>query len=157
MAGSANNRASLAGAPHSRGSVARAPLAHRTLAAGIADRLRQEILDGVHAEGTPLRQDELASAFKVSRIPVREALIQLEGEGLVEILTVKPRFSSIGTRCDNCSGAPSEKTLRLALPPCAPYQPAPARRPPSAASICPNRTAPPAPAPRPAAPAATAP
>ena len=86
MAGSANNRASLAGAPHSRGSVARAPLAHRTLAAGIADRLRQEILDGVHAEGTPLRQDELASAFKVSRIPVREALIQLEGEGLVEIL-----------------------------------------------------------------------
>ena len=60
-------------------------LKHRTLSAAIADRLRQSILDGTHASGAQLRQDALASTFGVSRIPVREALFQLEAEGLVQI------------------------------------------------------------------------
>jgi DNA-binding GntR family transcriptional regulator len=55
------------------------------LSAAIADRLREAILGGGHRAGTQLRQDALAAEFRVSRIPVREALIQLEAEGLVQI------------------------------------------------------------------------
>lgn len=60
-------------------------LKHRTLSAAIADRLRQEILSGQLSSGAQLRQDALAAAYAVSRIPVREALFQLEAEGLVHI------------------------------------------------------------------------
>jgi DNA-binding GntR family transcriptional regulator len=48
-----------------------------------ADGLRKRILRGEYAEGSALRQDALASDLGVSRIPVREALRQLEVEGLV--------------------------------------------------------------------------
>lgn len=61
------------------------PLRLRTLPAAIADRLRQDILAGTHEAGAQLRQDAIAAAYGVSRIPVREALLQLEAEGLVEI------------------------------------------------------------------------
>lgn len=49
----------------------------------IANALRQAIMHGIFEEGQSLRQDEIASKFGVSRIPVREALRQLEAEGLV--------------------------------------------------------------------------
>jgi DNA-binding GntR family transcriptional regulator len=62
---------------------------HRTLSSAIAERLRQEILDGTQASGAQLRQDALAAAYGVSRIPVREALFQLEAEGLVQIVAHK--------------------------------------------------------------------
>ena len=62
-----------------------AQLKHRTLSAAIVDRLRQAILDGTHPAGAQLRQDALADTYGVSRIPVREALFQLEAEGLVRI------------------------------------------------------------------------
>lgn len=51
----------------------------------IADALREAILRGTFEEGQSLRQDEIAAQFGVSRIPVREALRQLEAEGLVTI------------------------------------------------------------------------
>ena len=51
----------------------------------IRDGLRRAILDGVYASGVQLRQDKLAERFGTSRIPVREALRQLEAEGLVTI------------------------------------------------------------------------
>jgi DNA-binding GntR family transcriptional regulator len=60
-------------------------LKHRTLSAAIADRLRQDILSGALLSGAQLRQDALAAAYAVSRIPVREALFILEAEGLVRI------------------------------------------------------------------------
>lgn len=60
-------------------------LTHRTLASAIVEQLRRSILAGEHAAGSQLRQDALAAAFGVSRIPVREALFQLEAEGLVRI------------------------------------------------------------------------
>jgi DNA-binding GntR family transcriptional regulator len=47
------------------------------------DALRDRILRGEFPEGTPLRQDALATDLGVSRIPVREALRRLEVEGLV--------------------------------------------------------------------------
>lgn len=49
----------------------------------IADALREAILRGIFQEGQSLRQDEIATQFGVSRIPVREALRLLEAEGLV--------------------------------------------------------------------------
>lgn len=64
-------------------------LEHRTLSSAISARIRQEILDGTHEAGAQLRQDALAAAFGVSRIPVREALFQLEAEGLVQIVPHK--------------------------------------------------------------------
>jgi DNA-binding GntR family transcriptional regulator len=66
-----------------------APLKHRTLSAMITDQLRQAILDGTHPAGSQLRQDALGEAYGVSRIPVREALFQLEAEGLVKIVPQK--------------------------------------------------------------------
>lgn len=47
------------------------------------EAIRDRILHGNFAEGEPLRQDALADALGVSRIPIREALRQLEAEGLV--------------------------------------------------------------------------
>ncbi len=48
----------------------------------IAATLRSAIVNGRLKPGEPLRQDDLAAHFKVSHIPVREALRQLEMEGL---------------------------------------------------------------------------
>lgn len=49
----------------------------------IADSLRADILHGRFKSKQALRQDEIAAAFGVSKIPVREALFQLKAEGLV--------------------------------------------------------------------------
>ena len=51
----------------------------------IADELRHSIKSGKLRPGTALRQELLAADFATSRIPVREALRQLEAEGLVSI------------------------------------------------------------------------
>ncbi|HEY9228512.1 MAG TPA: GntR family transcriptional regulator [Gemmatimonadaceae bacterium] len=65
---------SRSGAP----AVQRQTIASMTVAA-----LRERILRGDYPEGEPLRQDAVADELGVSRIPVREALRQLEAEGLV--------------------------------------------------------------------------
>jgi DNA-binding GntR family transcriptional regulator len=70
----------------SLGSASGKGLAHRTMAAAAAAELRRRILEGTYPAGLPLRQDALAAEFGTSRIPVREALVQLEAEGLVRIL-----------------------------------------------------------------------
>lgn len=49
----------------------------------IAESLRQAIIAGQLAPGESLRQENLAQHFAVSRIPVREALRQLESEGWI--------------------------------------------------------------------------
>ena len=45
-----------------------------TTADGVAAALRRALHHGRWAPGAPLRQEELAAEFGVSRIPVREAL-----------------------------------------------------------------------------------
>jgi len=60
-------------------------LQHRTISSAVAEELRRRIVDGKFKSGFQLRQDALAAEFGVSRIPVREALMQLEAEGLVKI------------------------------------------------------------------------
>lgn len=62
------------------------PLGHRTMAVAAADELRRRILEGEFPGGYQLRQDALANDLGVSRIPIREALVQLESEGLVKIV-----------------------------------------------------------------------
>ncbi|MBX6330741.1 MAG: GntR family transcriptional regulator [Gemmatimonadaceae bacterium] len=59
------------------------PVPRRTLAAATLEAIRERILNGTYAEGEQLRQDAIAAELGVSRIPVREALRQLEVEGLV--------------------------------------------------------------------------
>jgi DNA-binding GntR family transcriptional regulator len=49
----------------------------------VVETLREKILSGEIKAGQPLRQAALAEELNVSRIPVREALLQLEAEGLV--------------------------------------------------------------------------
>jgi DNA-binding GntR family transcriptional regulator len=51
----------------------------------IEERLRNAILDGSLPTGTAVRQQELATLFGVSRMPVREALRQLEAQGLLAV------------------------------------------------------------------------
>jgi DNA-binding GntR family transcriptional regulator len=49
----------------------------------IAESLRQAIIEGQLGPGESLHQENLAQHFSVSRIPVREALRQLESEGWI--------------------------------------------------------------------------
>lgn len=60
-------------------------LKHRTVSAALLEEIRRRVLDGTYPAGAQLRQDMLADEFGVSRIPVREALFQLEAEGFVRI------------------------------------------------------------------------
>jgi DNA-binding GntR family transcriptional regulator len=55
----------------------------------VADELRRRIISGELSEGEQLLQAHLAVDLGVSRIPVREALRQLEAEGLVTISSHK--------------------------------------------------------------------
>lgn len=52
----------------------------------VTDSLRSDILAGLLRPGERLRQEDLAAKYRTSRIPVREALKQLESEGLVVLV-----------------------------------------------------------------------
>jgi DNA-binding GntR family transcriptional regulator len=49
----------------------------------LCEALRQAILEGDYKFGTRLKIDEIARRYGVSHMPVRQALLQLEGEQLV--------------------------------------------------------------------------
>ena len=57
--------------------------------------LREGIISGKLKGGTQLKQDEVSAALTVSHIPVREALRQLEAQGLV---TIHPNRGSTVTQ-----------------------------------------------------------
>src|SRR2546430_17305801 len=52
----------------------------------VARVLREAIIDGSLPPGARIGQDAVAKQFRLSRIPVRDALKQLEGEGLVRLI-----------------------------------------------------------------------
>jgi len=54
-----------------------------TLKMHLVERLRESIVTGVYKPGDRLNESKLARQFSVSRIPVREALMQLQEQGLV--------------------------------------------------------------------------
>ena len=59
-------------------------LARRNLAFEVVSSLRAEIISGKLEPGVSLAETVLAKRFGFSRAPIREALIELESEGLVE-------------------------------------------------------------------------
>lgn len=77
----------------------------------IAEQIRNAIIIGEYKSGQPLKQDILAKHFKVSKIPVREALYQLKSEGLVNFLNNR------GVVVSSLSNSEVEEiyTMRLAL------------------------------------------
>jgi len=58
----------------------------KSLTASARDSIRAGIRDGLLEQGALYSEGELAAAMGISRTPVREALIELSREGLVEIL-----------------------------------------------------------------------
>lgn len=62
------------------------PIPRQSLASAVAERLREQILNGHLREGQQLRQEAIAEEFQISRIPVREALSHLAAEGLITIV-----------------------------------------------------------------------
>lgn len=61
------------------------PIVRATAASLVQDELRRAILAMELHPGAPLAEKELTARFGTSRTPVREALIRLKEEGLVEI------------------------------------------------------------------------
>jgi DNA-binding GntR family transcriptional regulator len=78
------DRASLRMAPRPREQGPRG-LRRQSLPEDLAAALRERILSGELPGGTLLRQEAVAEEYEVSRMPVREALRLLEGEGLVAL------------------------------------------------------------------------
>lgn len=58
----------------------------KTVPEQIADQIARRIVDGEFTDGHPLREQELASYYGVSRGPIRDAIQELERRGLLEIL-----------------------------------------------------------------------
>lgn len=58
--------------------------AYRSLTQIIVELIRQGIYEGTYKPGTRLNIADLAQSFNASAVPVREALRNLEAEGLVE-------------------------------------------------------------------------
>ncbi len=83
--------------------------------------LRDAIVAGHFAEDEPIRQDDIARQFNVSKIPVREALKRLEAEGLVMF---QRNRGAMVTRISDAELAQmfevrmllEDKLLRLAIP-----------------------------------------
>jgi DNA-binding GntR family transcriptional regulator len=55
----------------------------RTLTEDVIEQLRNAIFRGYFAPGQRLSEEQLARSLKVSRGPIREALVRLEREGLI--------------------------------------------------------------------------
>jgi DNA-binding GntR family transcriptional regulator len=60
-----------------------APAAPSTLKAHVYTILRNAIVSGRYKPGSRLNESQLAREFNISRIPIREALMQLQEHGLV--------------------------------------------------------------------------
>src|SRR3984885_5497100 len=64
---------------------ARIPLRRAQLSDEVAGHLRAAIMSGALRPGTFIRLDETAAKLGVSATPVREALLKLRGEGMVQL------------------------------------------------------------------------
>lgn len=82
---------------------ARAPsvtLARANLKEGVAAHVRARIFSGDLRPGSKIDQDQLAADLGVSKLPVREALITLESEALIENIARRGAFVARLTRAD---------------------------------------------------------
>lgn len=69
-----------------RKATAEAPTGKETGSARVYSQLRADILRVALKPGTPLDENSLSERFGLSRSPIREALVRLSSEGLVQIL-----------------------------------------------------------------------
>jgi DNA-binding GntR family transcriptional regulator len=76
------------------------PIDQQTLRDTVTNSVRQAILGGTLRPGSQINQVEVAAKLRVSRGPLREALRQLEEEGLVVSLPHKGTFVTEITRAD---------------------------------------------------------
>ena len=72
----------------------------QTTSSAVTQLLRQSLDRGRWASGAALRQEEIAAEFGVSRVPVREALFQLQAEGLVHMVPNKGMFVRTASEAD---------------------------------------------------------
>ena len=72
----------------------------RSLAATVADRLRQAIVDAELALGSEISEASLATKLGVSRTPVREALNLLQQQGMVTIIPQRGSYVFFPTEQD---------------------------------------------------------
>lgn len=72
------------GTVHLEEVAARLTNGYKTIGEMVYEVIRESIVSGAFAPGERLRQEAIATAIGVSRIPVRSALMQLESEGLVD-------------------------------------------------------------------------
>lgn len=63
-----------------------APASGGTTTDRILDRIRSDIVSGVHRPGSRVKIGEFSELYGISPIPVREALRTLQGEGLIEFV-----------------------------------------------------------------------
>ena len=78
----------------------RGSTSHPSLKDSAADYLREQILTGQLTPGTKIDQDEISAALGISRLPVREALIELANEGLVDAVPRRGAFVASLERAD---------------------------------------------------------
>jgi DNA-binding GntR family transcriptional regulator len=81
----------------------------RTMSGQLTSRIREKILTGAYPPGSALLQDVIAAEFGVSKIPVREALVQLRAEGLVDV------FAHRGFQVRPLSAMEVDEVFRLRL------------------------------------------
>ncbi len=63
-----------------------------SLSTDLAVRIKEDILSGKLKDGQKLTEQNICDKYKVSRTPVREALVKLEIEGLVESIPNRGSF-----------------------------------------------------------------
>jgi DNA-binding GntR family transcriptional regulator len=66
----------------------------------VYERLREALIDQVFAPGEPLREATLTELYGVSKTPIREALVRLQQDGLVEIAAYRGARASSYTSAD---------------------------------------------------------
>lgn len=85
----------------------------KSLAEMVAIRLRKAIIDGEIGLGENIAEEKLAESFGVSRTPVRDALIQLEQQGLVVIQPKRGSFVFTPTAQDVVLICEYRKTIEV--------------------------------------------
>jgi DNA-binding GntR family transcriptional regulator len=68
------------------------PISHPSLKDAAAAYLREQILTGKLRPGAKVDQDEISEALGMSRVPVREALIELAQESLIDAVPRRGAF-----------------------------------------------------------------
>jgi DNA-binding GntR family transcriptional regulator len=87
----------------------------RTATEYVESTLKEAILSGALPGGAPLRQEDLAATFGLSRMPIREALRQLEAQALIDFF---PHRGAVVTAISPGEAA-DHYAIRAALEPAA--------------------------------------